>query len=117
MKKIPVLLGCALMLCMLTVIAAPKKAKAADKGSAMNGWVSDAKCGAKNDSEQGAACAKKCLDAGGEMVFVNDQDQSVTPVANPDVLKAHAGHHVTVTGKVEDGKLHVDSVKMMKAAS
>jgi hypothetical protein len=79
------------------------------KTGTWHGWVSDAKCGAKVDAD----CAKKCADSGQALVFVNS-DKSVIPVTNPEALKGHEGHHVTVMGNLEDGKLTVSNVSMMK---
>jgi len=81
------------------------------KNQRWTGYVSDAKCGAKVD----AACAKKCIDAGEKIVFVNDGDQSVVPVANPDALKAFAGQHVLVEGKIENNTLTVSKVTAYEA--
>jgi hypothetical protein len=49
---------------------------------------------------------------------VPDGTQDVLIVDNPDSLKGHEGHHVTVTGKTDTDKktIHVDSVKMMAEA-
>jgi len=100
MKKMLAVLALAAMMSTFTF--------AAEKGS-WTGKVSDAKCGAKVD----AACAKKCVDAGEPVVFVNDKDGSVLSVANQDALKEHAGHHVKVDGSVDGNKLTVDKVSMV----
>ena len=82
-----------------------------DSGSSkMTGWVVDEKCGAKVANEKGSACAKKCVEGGQPVVFVDDKDQSVLKVANQDALKSHAGEHVTVSGSVDNGTLKVDKV-------
>jgi len=81
------------------------------KNQRWTGYVSDAKCGAKVD----AACAKKCIEAGEKIVFVNDGDQSVIAVANPDALKAFAGQHVLVEGKLENKTLTVSKVSPYEA--
>jgi len=73
------------------------------------GYVNDAKCGAKVN----AACAKKCIAAGEKVVFVNDGDNVVIPVANPEALKGHEGQHVMVEGKLENNSLTVSKVKAM----
>ncbi len=78
----------------------------------LDGWVSDAKCGAKLNAD----CAKKCAEAGQPLVIVT-ADKKVVPVANSDVLKAHAGHRVTVTGTMDNGKLTVTKVEMAKDQS
>src|SRR5271157_4340393 len=82
------------------------------RGQRWTGYVSDAKCGAKVD----AACAKKCIAAGESVVFVNDGDHVVIPVANPEALKGHEGHHVMVEGKLENNTLTVSKVKMVDEA-
>jgi hypothetical protein len=84
-----------------------------DKGATVNGWVTDAKCGAKGANAGGAACTKKCLDAGEKMVVVTDGDQKVLNVENPNALKGHEGHHVAVSGHVSGDSIHVMSVKML----
>ncbi|HYN14354.1 MAG TPA: hypothetical protein VES66_01020 [Terriglobales bacterium] len=109
MKKLLVVL---LVLTLVLVVAAVAKE---GTGKAVNGWVTDAKCGVKGTSAAPAACAKKCIAAGEKMAFVPDGTQDVLIVDNPDSLKGHEGHHVTVTGNTDMAKktIHVDSVKMM----
>ena len=83
------------------------------KSSTVNGWISDAKCGAKGANAGAEACTKKCVAAGEKMVIVTDGDQKVLAVDNQDALKGHEGHHVAVTGKVSKDSMHVSSVKML----
>ena len=106
MKKLLVVL---LVLTLVLVVVAVAK------DMAVNGWVVDAKCGAKMASAQGSACAKKCIAEGEKVAFVPDGTQDVLIVDNPASLKAHAGEHVTVTGNTDMAKktIHVDSVKIM----
>lgn len=80
----------------------------------MTGWVVDQKCGAKMANEGGAACAKRCAERGEPVVFVDDKDQTVLKVSNQDALKSHAGEHVTLSGKVDNGTLTVDNVAAAK---
>jgi len=86
---------------------------ASAKSSTVNGWVSDSVCGAKGAQPGQEACTKKCLEKGAKMVVVTDGDQKVLMVDNPDALKGHEGHHVTVTGDVKGDTIHVQSAKMM----
>jgi len=79
------------------------------KNQRWTGYVSDAKCGAKIDP----ACTKKCLEAGEKMVFVNDGDKTVVPVANPERLKDHVGEHLLVEGRLENNILTVTNVKII----
>jgi hypothetical protein len=83
------------------------------KSTTVNGWITDAKCGAKGASAAGEACTKKCVAAGEKMVIVTDGDSKVLAVDNQDALKGHEGHHVTVSGTVSKDTMHVASVKMM----
>ena len=85
-------------------------ASAAGKKGTWNGWVGDEKCGAGVKAD----CVKKCLDAGEKMVFVTDEDRKVIPVANPEALKDHIGHHIQVTGTLDNDTLTVASVNMLK---
>lgn len=77
------------------------------------GTVSDAKCGAKHAdaSEKSMACVKGCVKGGSAAVFVTE-DGKVVPIHNGDAVAAHLGHKVTITGKITDGAVHIDSVKM-----
>ena len=79
------------------------------KNQRWTGYVSDAKCGAKLDP----ACTKKCIEAGEKVVFVNDVDKAVIPVANPESLKDHVGQHLLVEGRIENNMLTVTNVKIM----
>ena len=106
MKKLGSILLAVAFLCLSTA------SFAADE--AMKGFVSDAKCAAKGGSATHADCAKKCAGAGEKLVFVSDTDKKVLTVDNQDALKGHEGHHVAVTGKVENGALHVDKVSMLE---
>jgi hypothetical protein len=83
------------------------------KSTTVNGWIVDAKCGAKGANAGAEACTKKCAAAGEKMVIVTDGDSKVLAVDNQDALKGHEGHHVTVSGAVTNGSIHVASVKMM----
>jgi hypothetical protein len=47
-------------------------------------------------------------------VFVTEKDKIMIYVDNQDALKGHEGHHVSVTGKLDNGTLHVDKVAMLK---
>jgi len=101
-----------LLLCLVLCVVSPVFA-GDDKSETVNGWVTDAKCGAKGANAGGAACTKKCIDAGEKAVLVTDGDQKVLAVENQDALKGHEGHHVAVTGHVTGDSIHVMSVKML----
>lgn len=94
------------------VCVALLSAMALASGASMTGYIVDEKCGAKGAHPGAEACAKKCAEAGEKMVFVGDKDKSVLKLDNPDAVKGHEGHHVSVTGSVKDGVLHIDKLAM-----
>ena len=91
-------------------LAKTKDAAPKTKTEKINGWISDAKCGAKVNAD----CAKKCADAGEKLIVVSDKDKKIYQVENQDAVKAHAGHHVRVTAPDNNGTLHVEKVDMLK---
>lgn len=119
MKKLSVALFALVIALAMTAVAQDSSSgsgssgstASASKSTTVKGWVSDEKCGAKVNAE----CAKKCVAGGQKIVFVSDKDKKVWNVDNPDALKDHVGHHVSVTGSVDAsaGTVHVDSVKML----
>ena len=54
---------------------------------------------------------------GDKITFVGDKDSKAWDVQNPETLKDHVGHHVSVSAHVyaDKGSIHVMSVKMLKA--
>jgi hypothetical protein len=50
--------------------------------------------------------------------FVSDTDSKTWTINNPEAVKGHEGHHVTLTAQVDADKseVHVKSLKMAKAA-
>ena len=110
MKKVfAVILG----MTMMFAVAAVAKGKPADSGNKMSGWIMDQKCAAKAGEPGMEACAKRCIEGGQKAVFVSQKDKEVFQIDNPDVTKGHEGHHVVVTGKVDNGTLHIDHLSMM----
>ena len=111
-KALAVILG----LSMMCAVAAVAKSKANDsKGNKMTGWIMDEKCAAKAGEAGMDACAKRCIEGGQKAVFVSETDKEVYQIDNPDATKGHEGHHVAVTGKVENGTLHIDNLSMVGA--
>ncbi len=81
--------------------------------STMTGYIVDEKCGVKGAHAGGEACSKKCIEGGAKAVLVTDDTKEVVQIHNQDAIKGHEGHHVTVTGSMMDGQLHVDKVEMV----
>ena len=48
--------------------------------------------------------------------FVNDKDSKSWDIVNPEAVKGHEGHHVTLTAHVyaDKNQVHVMSLKMAK---
>ena len=92
---------------------APVSAMAAD--STINGWISDAMCGAKH-AGSGSACVKKCISGGEAPVFVDEAKKEVWAIDNPDAVKAFYGDHVTVKVVADADKksVHIDSIAEAK---
>ncbi|HKS95980.1 MAG TPA: hypothetical protein VJV74_07580 [Terriglobia bacterium] len=110
-KAIAIVLG----MTMMFAIAATAKDKAA-KDNKMSGWIMDEKCAAKAGEPGMEACAKRCIEGGQKAVFVSEKDKEVLQIANPEVTKGHEGHHVVVTGSVDNGTVHIDHLAMARAA-
>lgn len=91
-----------------------KKDKKAGEARTIAGFVTDSGCGAKGASEEHAACAKKCIDGGKEVVFVDVAEKKIWKVENPESLKGHEGHRVNVKAHVnaEAMSIHVAEVSM-----
>jgi hypothetical protein len=83
------------------------------KSATVKGWIVDDQCGAKAAHAGNEACTKKCLAKGAKVVVVEDGDQKVLQVENPDALKEHIGHHVAVSGTVSGDSIKIDTVKMI----
>jgi len=95
--------------------AAAKDDAGGAKLQTVTGWVSDEKCAAQGAKAEHADCAKKCAEGGKALVVVNDKDQSVWTVKNPEELKGHEGHHVKLSAHVyPDNSLHIMKVSMLK---
>jgi hypothetical protein len=109
MRKLLVLCLAICFVFALTAVAFDDMAKS----TTVNGWITDAKCGAKGANAGGEACTKKCVAAGEKMVVVTDGDSKVLAVDNQDALKGHEGHHVSVTGSMSKDSIHINSVKML----
>jgi predicted transcriptional regulator len=75
------------------------------------GFVEDTACSGKPAMKGDAACAQKCIKGGSPAVLVME-DGTVYKIADQAKIAAHAGHNVTITGKLEGDTLSIDSVKM-----
>jgi hypothetical protein len=76
----------------------------------------------KADDSKAAAAPLKSIKGtvkadGDKITFVGDKDSKAWDVENPETLKDHVGHHVSVSAHVyaDKSSIHVMSVKMLKA--
>ena len=75
------------------------------------GFVQDEKCSTKPTMKGNAECSKKCIDGGDQAVLVT-ADGKIMKIANQDLIKAHAGHNVTITGKLDGETITIEKVTM-----
>lgn len=101
--------------CTLTTLAA--FAGDAAKSVKVDGWISETKCGKAHASLSGAnpTCVAKCIREGASPIFVNDASQEIWTIDNPDAIKSHYGHHITMTGTEDAAKkqIHITGVTML----
>lgn len=66
----------------------------------------------KADSSKAVKVTGKISDDGKS--FVSDKDSKSWTITNPEAIKGHEGHHVTLTAHVyaDKGEVHVVSLKM-----
>lgn len=76
-----------------------------------SGHIMDAACSTKPAMKGNVACAEKCIKGGQAAVLVTE-DGKVYKIKEQDKVTAHAGHKVTITGKLDGETISVDSVKM-----
>jgi hypothetical protein len=83
------------------------------------GTISDSMCAAKHSAEKHGdkamdhrKCVEKCINGGGQYVFV--AGDKVFKIANQDFagLKTHAAHEVTLTGEMKDNTITVARIEM-----
>ena len=88
------------------------------------GYLSDEKCAASSAKAKTAAewvqpkvfesCVKSCVKSGEAVVFVTEDNKILKIEASSmDKVMPAIGHKVKVTGKVDGGKLTVDSVSTL----
>ena len=68
----------------------------------------------KSDSSAKAVKVTGKISDDGKM-FVNDKDGKSWTISNPDAVKGHEGHHVTLTAHVyaDKNEVHVMALKMV----
>jgi hypothetical protein len=88
------------------------------------GYLSDEKCAAGGAKSKTAAewikpaafeaCVKKCVEGGEAVVFVTEDNKILKiDASSMEKVMPVIGHKVKVTGKVDGGKIRVDSVSAL----
>jgi hypothetical protein len=69
----------------------------------------------KSDSSKASTKVTGKISEDGK-TFVSDSDSKSWTIANPEAVKGHEGHHVTLTAhaNADKGEVHVLSLKMAK---
>jgi hypothetical protein len=82
--------------------------------------VASAQDNMQNDTMK-ADASKKAVQVTGKIsddgtMFVSDKDGKSWTITNPDAVKGHEGHHVTLTAHIypDKSEVHVVSLKMAK---
>ena len=78
----------------------------------MNGYISDAHCGAKHTDDSGMGCVQACVKRGAAPVFVSDGKVYKISDSSKDKVADHIGHKVKVDGKVDGDTVTIDSISM-----
>jgi hypothetical protein len=75
------------------------------------GFLADSKCAAagKANSAEHAACAKKCVQGGADIVLVTPD--KVYKLKSPDKVKNHVGEKVTLDGTLDGDTIDVQRGK------
>ena len=75
------------------------------------GYIVDQNCSTKKEMLGNVACAQSCIKRGSPAVLVTD-DGKIYKIADQDKVKEAAGKKVTITGKMDNETITVESVKM-----
>ena len=95
--------------CVLAALAAGLSVSA--MAAEWTGYIVDQNCASKKEMLGNVACAQSCIKRGSPAVLVTD-DGKVYKIADQDKVAEHAGHKVTISGKMVNDQIKVDSVKM-----
>jgi hypothetical protein len=107
MKLTVILLACAL-------------AQAATEAKTLHGWLSAEACARARASGgvftgTNPECAKRCVEEGKKIVFIDPDSRRVLDISNQDAACGSIGDEVEVAGSVDSGTkvLHIDSLKLI----
>lgn len=86
-------------------------------GAELTGYISDAACGWNNarNSPEAKDCARKCVNAGWDPVFVPDGDMNTYKFKDKRAVLPFVGEHVAIVGEMRNGTVTVRKIR--KAAA
>jgi hypothetical protein len=86
------------------------------------GTIGDSMCGVKHSADKHGdkasdhrTCVEKCINGGGEYVFLTGGKAMKIANQSFEGLKTHAAHEVMLTGEIKDGAIVVSKIEMPKA--
>ena len=79
----------------------------------VTGYIVDEACSGKKAMLGNEKCAQSCLGKEGAKAVLATEDGKIYKITDQEKVVKHAGHKVTVTGKIDGDTISsVDSVKM-----
>lgn len=79
----------------------------------VTGYIIDKNCSTKKEMYGDEACAKRCIGRGAPAVLATEEGK-VYSISNQDKVKEMAGKKVTVSGKMENDTITVDTIALAK---
>ena len=81
--------------------------------SGVHGWIED---GTAKKPGTSSEAVRRSIIAGAKYVFVDDTSKNVWVIDDPEVVKGHEGHHVSIEGGVDKVAMtvHISKLTMLK---
>jgi hypothetical protein len=81
--------------------------------SGLHGWIEDGTAKTPGTSSE---AVRRSIVAGAKYVFVDDTSKNVWVIDDPEVVKGHEGHHVSIDGGIDKVAMtvHIGKVAMLK---
>ena len=82
----------------------------------MKGYISDAACGWNNarSTKEARECARKCVKAGWDPVFVRDGDMNAYKVRDKAKVLPFVGERVAVSGRIEGDTVLITKIRSLE---
>lgn len=102
------------LLIALTLLTATASFAGGPPATKHSGWVTDSMCNVKHAGadKKDVACVTKCIKGGEKPVFVDDANQKIYAIDNPDAVKTLYGEHVSID---TNGGAAASSIYIIKA--